>query len=294
MSTPLPQHDPWAQWLLHRRDGGNPALRQAVLPDLETFREQVLRHASLKPGDVLLDVGTGSGLVAFGALEQVGEQGRVIFSDISQDLLTYCQTLAREMGVLERCQFIRASAEDLTPLADASVDAVTTRSVLIYVAAKQQALYEFSRVLRPGGRLSIFEPINRFSFPEPPHLFAGYDVTPIQDLTQKVRAVYDARQPCGSDPMTDFDERDLLTWAERAGFGEVHLDVQINIEPLPVKPWEGFIESAPNPLLPTRAEAMREALTSDEAERFTAYLRPLVEAGQGTYRMALAYLWASK
>jgi ubiquinone/menaquinone biosynthesis C-methylase UbiE len=294
MAQPQHQQDAWAQWLLQRRDGGHPALRQAMLPDLETFREQVLAHAHLKTGDVLLDVGTGTGLIAFGALEQVGEPGRVIFSDISQDVLNHCQGQAQERGVLERCQFVRAAADDLEPIADASVDVVTTRSVLIYVAAKQQAFHEFFRVLKPGGRLSIFEPINRFAYPEPPHRFSGYDVTPVQNLAQKVRAVYDAKQPCGSDPMTDFDERDLLTWAERTGFGEVHLNMQVNIEPLAPKPWEGFVESAPNPLVPTLAEAMCEALTADEAQRFATYLRPLVEAGRGTHRIALAYLWASK
>jgi ubiquinone/menaquinone biosynthesis C-methylase UbiE len=49
---------------------------------------------------------------------------------------------------------------------DASVDAVTTRSVLIYVAQKQQVIHEFCRVLKPGGRLSLFEPINRFGEPQ--------------------------------------------------------------------------------------------------------------------------------
>lgn len=119
-------------------------------------------------------------------------------------------------------------------------------------------------------------------------------MTPVQDLAQRIQTVYNANQPCGSDPMTDFDERDLLNLAERAGFMEIHLDLQVTIEPHTLKPWEGFVESAPNPLAPTLAEAMGEALTAEEAERFTAYLRSLVEAGRGTERVALAYLWASK
>ena len=60
-----------------------------------------------------------------------------------------------------------AGAEDLTGIADASVDVLTTRSVLIYVAEKQHALAAFARVLRPHGRISLFEPINRLMFPEP-------------------------------------------------------------------------------------------------------------------------------
>jgi arsenite methyltransferase len=56
----------------------------------------------------------------------------VIFSDISQDRLAYCQALAQQRGVCERYWFLQASADDLSALDEASIDMVTTRSVLIY------------------------------------------------------------------------------------------------------------------------------------------------------------------
>lgn len=71
------------------------------------------------------------------------------------------------MGGLDRCRFVRAAAEDLGPIPDASVDVVTTWSVLIYVADKRRAFAEFFRVLKPGGRASLFEPINRFGHGRP-------------------------------------------------------------------------------------------------------------------------------
>ena len=118
--------------------------------------------------------------------------------------------LAQEMGVADRCEFLLASADDLSGVEDDSVDVVTTRSVLIYVEDKRRAFEEFFRVLKPGGRVSIFEPINSFKQPEPPHLFLGYDVTPVQELAKKVMAVFERIQPVDTDPMLDFDERDLL------------------------------------------------------------------------------------
>ncbi len=264
-----------------------------MLDYLYPVRDQVLRNAKVTEGEVLLDVGTGDGLIAFGALEQVGEHGTVIFSDISQDLLDHCRSLAREMGVLDRCQFLRASADDLAALDDASVDAVTTRSVLIYVEAKQQAFQEFYRVLKPKGRMSIFEPINRFGYPEPEHLLWGYDVTPILDIAQKVGDVYRRLQPVETDPMLDFDERNLLTFAEKATFTEIHLELRSEIMLTTSQGnWETLWRTAPNPRVPTLEEAVNQALTHDEAERFTACLRPLAEAGQGTRRSAVAYLWA--
>jgi len=59
--------------------------------------------------------------------------------------------------VAERAEFVRAAAEDLSSIPDASVDVVTTRSVLIHAQDKDAAFREFHRVLRPEGRLSIFE-----------------------------------------------------------------------------------------------------------------------------------------
>ena len=153
--------DQWAQWLLHRRHGGDPEELERTLAYLCPIRDRVLDHAGLREGETLLDVGCGDGLIAFGALERVGPSGMVIFSDISQDLLDHSHALAEQMGVLDRCQFLRARAEDLAAILDSSVDVVTTRSVLIYVADKPRAFTEFFRVLRPGGRISLFEPINR-------------------------------------------------------------------------------------------------------------------------------------
>ena len=295
--------DQWAQWLLHRRSGGDPQRLKAMLEVLSTWRDRILQNAHVIEGESLLDVGCGDGLIAFGALDRIGAHGKVIFSDISQDLLDHSLSLAQQMQVLDRCQFIRASADNLGAIESSSVDVVTTRSVLIYVKAKQQSFREFYRVLKPNGRLSLLEPINRFCYPEPLHLFKGYDVTPIQEIASKVRAAFECIHPPESSPMLDFDERDLLAFAERAGFAEIHLELQIEMkQPRRIdqtdstkKPsWEVFLRSSGNPLDPTLEEAIAQALTPDEVEQFTAYLRPLVETMHGKERQALTYLWAVK
>ena len=295
--------DQWAQWLLQRRFGGDPQQLQAMLEVLSIWRDRTLQNARLAPGEHLLDVGCGDGLVAFEALDRVGSQGKVIFSDISQDLLDHSFSLAQQMQLLDRCQFIQASADDLSAIASRSVDVVTTRSVLIYVQQKQQAFQEFYRVLKPGGRLSIFEPINCWNYPEPPHLFMGYDVTPIEEIAGKVRAIFEQIRQRENRAMLDFDERDLFTYAERAGFAESHLELHVEMkqprqiaqtDPTKKSRWEGVLKSAGNPLNPTLEEAIAQALTPDEAEQFTSYLRPLVETMSGREQRAVAYLWAEK
>jgi arsenite methyltransferase len=238
-------------------------------------------------------VGTGDGLVAFGAFDHLGPTGHVIFSDISTELLDHCRIEAERRGLVDRCTFVSAPAADLSPVPDRAADVVTTRSVLIYVADKASAFAEAFRVLRPGGRLSIFEPINRYFGDRRERMF-GFDLTGIEDVADRVAAVYDRLQPPASDPMLNFGERDLLDLAERSGFDDVHLDLSVEIARPKTASWASFMNTPPNPLVPSLAEAMAQELTPQEATRFEAHLRPRVEGGQGVKRSAVAYLSATK
>jgi arsenite methyltransferase len=286
-------HDRWYRWLRDVRHGGDAAQLEQLEQELAAYRDRVLAGASLRPDDTLLDVGTGDGLIAFGALERLGPAGRVIFSDISADLLDHCRAAVTEAGELGRCDFVTASADCLDAIADACVDVVTTRSVLIYVADKAAAFAEFRRVLRPGGRISIFEPINSLMGDCGAREFFGYDVAPVAEIAAKVQASFAAIQPPGLDPMLDFDDRDLVRLAERAGFADVRLDLEVSVRAVrPRIAWETFLRSSGNPKLAPLGVMLEKALTPAELTALTAHLRPLVEAGQGTDRRALAYLTA--
>jgi len=283
------RRDIWAEWLAEHRYGGDPEVRREMLDRLGEVRDKVLDRAALAEGETLLDVGCGEGLIGFGALERGA--GHVVFSDISDDLLDLCRETADALGLLDRCSFVNAGAEDLAGIGDASVDVVTTRSVLIYVKEKTRAFGEFFRVLRPGGRLSLFEPINRFCLAEKAQGFWGYPSDGLSDLAERVERIYEEIQP-PSDPMLDFDERDLIRLAEEAGFFPIELELQAEVRSMEPRPWPAFLNSSGNPRIPTIAEAMDRALTPDERERFSEHLRPLVEQGTGTWRMATAYVTA--
>lgn len=282
--------DRWADWIRTRRTGGDAAYEAGMLEQLAVTRDRVLDNAGLERGETLVDVGCGNGLIAFGALDRGA--GRVVFADVSAPLLDESRTLAGELGALERCEFLEAPADDLSALADGSVDVVTTRSVLIYVEDKARAFAEFFRVLRPGGRISLFEPINSFGMEERRREFFLHDDPELGAIGAKLEAVYVGAQP-DSDPMFDFDERDLIGHAESAGFFPIRLDLRLDVEPETARAWEGFLHSSGNPKSPTFAEAMEQALSADEAERFAAYLRPRVEQGLGRWRMGSSYLWAT-
>jgi arsenite methyltransferase len=283
--------DRWAKWLLERRFGGDAAQRDRFLGEVALVRDQLLDNAGPLDGLTLLDVGCGDGLIAFGALERGAEH--VIFSDISQDLLDEARRIAEELAVADRCSFVRAPAEDLAAVESASADVLTTRSVLIYVKNKARAFAEFARVLRTGGRLSLFEPINGY-FPVDRDRLVFYDAAAFRPLVDRIRAVYERIQPPGEDPMLDFDERDLIRLAERAGFCELHLRLHADVETTEPRSWASFVNTPGNPRIPTLAEAMDEILTPEERARVTEHLRPLVEEGRGVSRLATAYLRAVK
>jgi arsenite methyltransferase len=285
------RRDHWAEWLLSRRFGGESQTPEWAAR-LEQVRDGVLDGAQLEPRETLLDVGAGDGLIAFGALERgVGE---AIFADVSEDLLRHARGLAAELGVADRCRFVHAAAEDLAPIETSSVDVVTTRSVLIYVADKARAFAEFHRVLRPGGRVSIFEPINRYGSEYGRHeTLWGFPLDGLAEARDKVNAVYDALQP-PDDPMLDFDERDLVTLAVEAGFFPVRLDLQIEIVPIDAMSWQRYANTPGNPRIPSLAEAIEKVLDEEERARLVDHLRPLVERGEGVGRRAQAYLRATK
>ena len=287
--------DKWAAWVLHRRDGDDSEQREKALEHLVPIRDRILDNARIRHGETLLDVGAGDGLIAFGAVARVGADGRVIASDISADLVARTREIAEELGVAEQMSFVQAPVEDLAPVSDNSVDIVTTRSVLIYVDDKARAFREFFRVLRPGGRASLFEPINNY-FPDTPDDYWGFDSRPVRDLVEKLWK-YEGwvESNYANDPMMNFNTKDLLYHAEAAGFEEVHIELVVDVEPGSwVVDWERLLNTSPNPNAHTAGEEISAVLTAEEAERLERHIQPLADAGRGVKRSASAYLVATK
>jgi arsenite methyltransferase len=160
---------------------------------------------------------------------------------------------------------------------------------------KAAAFRAFHRVLRPGGRLSIFEPINDY-FPRSPDEFWGFDPRAVRDLVAKVWE-YEGwvESSYARDPMMNFTEKDLVRCAEDAGFREVHVELLVDVEPGTwVVDWERMLNTSPNPNARTIGEALRGTLSDEELARFEKHVRPLTDAGRSTLRSAFAYLRAVK
>ncbi|HEY0719143.1 MAG TPA: DHA2 family efflux MFS transporter permease subunit, partial [Streptosporangiaceae bacterium] len=226
--TPMTEPaDRWRRWLVDGRSGGGAHREHLLTTFLYPLRDELLNRALIQPGETVLDVGTGSGLIAYGALDRVGPSGKVIFSDIAADLLNHCRAAVTAEGLAGQCDFLRASAADLSGLASSCVDVVTVRSVLAHVPGKAAALREFHRVLRPGGRAVLVEPVTRVQAGHDP--FLGYDLRPVAAVAARLTAYYAGLAPAAAESLLSFGDQDLLDLAEAAGFGEIHLELRVDV-----------------------------------------------------------------
>src|SRR5450631_1375400 len=293
------ENDSWLEWLSATRHGGDAAYAAALQPLLDDIRGRLLDHARLEPGMRIADVGSGAGFAGFGALERE-PTSEITFVDISPALLAHACDAAQRRGVAGRCRFVNASAEALDAIADHSTDIVLVRAVLAYLSDRGAAIREFRRILRPGGRISIVEPI----FQDQAFAVAGLasqlrsgDCGPAGrylELLHRWRSAHfpDSVAEIQRDPLTSFSERDLLRLLENAGFVEVHVRLHIDsIRALPM-PWAAFLASSPYADAPSMGEVLQTRFAPDEQTEFERLFRTDIEAGTTVERNVNAYLFA--
>ncbi|KAB2350015.1 methyltransferase domain-containing protein [Actinomadura rudentiformis] len=150
-----------------------------------------LAVAELKPGETVLDLGSGGGLDVLLSARRVAPGGTAYGLDASEDMLELARANAAQSG-LENAHFLHGRIEDI-PLTDASVDVVISNCVINLSADKSRVFAETFRVLRPGGRLGIS------------------DVIADDDLEPALRAAAEQRVGCARGTLTAGQYRHLLT-----------------------------------------------------------------------------------
>ncbi len=301
----LEEKDAWTQWLLKARYLGNPEYAKETLRYLRSFRDSVLDNAKLNgKEEFFLDVGSGDGLIAFGALERMKNQSnstaKVIFLDTSKSLLEHCRQISTNIpNPKPDCIFVQGSAEYL-PFKDGSIDVITTRSVLVYIQDKRSTIKEFYRTLREKtGRISLFEPIFGYfdDNGEDLNRYFACNVSEISDIATKIRDFYRSlKPPKEKDSKLNFNERDLISACEVAGFTEALLQLHLILEPQnKALGYESYLSIPPFPNVPSMKEVMKKILSTDEIERFENVVRPQIDQHLGLkHHAAHSLIYAMK
>ena len=127
-----------------------------LTPDIVRQRKEVLAALALQPGETVLDVGSGPGLLVADMADVVGPEGRVTGIDVSDSMLALSRRRFAESPLRERGSIVKADATQL-PFETGHFDAAASTQVYEYVPDVDRALAELYRVLRSGGRALILD-----------------------------------------------------------------------------------------------------------------------------------------
>jgi arsenite methyltransferase len=159
--------------------------------------------ASLKEGEIVLDLGSGAGFDCFLAANKVGKNGKVIGVDMTPEMIEKARNIAKKNRI-KNIEFRLGEIENL-PVADNSVDVVISNCVINLSADKSRVFQEVHRVLKPGGRIAIS------------------DIALLKELPKKIRESIEAYVGCISGAILVDDYKKLV---EASGLKDVKISIK--------------------------------------------------------------------
>jgi SAM-dependent methyltransferase len=157
--------------------------------------------AQLKPGEVVLDLGSGGGIDVLLSARRVGPTGKAYGLDMTDEMLALARANQLKAGV-ENAEFLKGEIEAI-PLPDDSVDVIISNCVINLSADKRRVIGEAFRVLRPGGRFAVSDIVVRGPMPDP------------------VRKSMEAWTGCLAGAL---EETEYISLLEGAGFEDINLE----------------------------------------------------------------------
>ena len=281
----------WTQWLKQNRFAGQtPEMIEQTTKWLEAVRDVVLVYAEIKPYDVVIDIGTGTGLLAFKALEMQDCKGKVIFSDKFQDCLDDCKRILDESGVVSGYEMLLSPCEHIA-LPESSVHKALMRSVLVHIVNKQPAINEIYRILKPSGKFCAFEPVIRSNTRYWQILDPMY-IEKYEDFKRVENEIME--NPL--DSLCNFDEDTLKTNLEIAGFSIPEVKVQEVKSNYVVQ--EGMVSqwfnNPPSPGQPTTKERYMKYFDEATVDKFIADVQNYLTGREISLKSNAVFINATK
>jgi len=184
----------------------------------------------LRPGEIVLDLGSGGGIDVLLSAQRVGSTGKAYGLDMTDDMLALARENQRQAG-LTNVEFLKGEIENI-PLPDSSVDVIISNCVINLSADKDRVLREAFRVLKPGGRFAVSDVVVRGSVPEELRksmlLWVGCIAGALQDQEYVAKLADAGFEQVSIEPTRVYNAEDARQFLTEAGVDVDAIAPQVN------------------------------------------------------------------
>ena len=184
----------------------------------------------LKPGEVVLDLGSGGGIDVLLSAQRVGPTGKAYGLDMTDDMLALARANQRQAGV-ENVEFLKGEIESI-PLVDNSVDVVISNCVINLSADKGRVLREAFRVLKPGGRFAVSDVVVRGAVPDSVRksmlLWVGCIAGALEEREYQAKLIEAGFQDVSFEPTRIYNIEDARQFLTEAGVDVGAIAVEVD------------------------------------------------------------------